>query len=103
MNELKGKFEKLINIAIACSAMLLCSMLVKHYFADKKRSVTNDSLDLRVPAGTKIAMSDVRLSGERTLLLILSAKCRYCSERAAFYRRLVKWLDGRVFRLLSVR
>jgi peroxiredoxin len=97
------KTELLANVAIIVVALLLGGVLVKRYLwpggaADAPRA------DPRIPAGTRATLPGVDWAANgRTLLLVLSRDCRYCTESAPFYRNLAREAEGRAgVRLIAV-
>lgn len=90
MRNIHKKIELFSNIAIIIVALSLGGVLVSRYFlstvaAPKPSAVESDSLK----AGTKLQLSDIDWSkSEKTLLMVLSANCRYCTESAPFYQKL---------------
>jgi thioredoxin-related protein len=102
MKNLTKKIEFVANIAIIVVAVLVCVVLVKNYLlADRSKT---DPRDMRVAAGTKLSLADVDWAKNgQTLLLVLQKGCRYCSESAPFYQRLVRETAGREnLRLIAV-
>jgi rhodanese-related sulfurtransferase len=94
MSKPHRRIDLFANVAIIFVALLLCFVLAEHYFAGGRKNANQSNPDPRVPAGTKISLPDGARLGDRTLLLVLSTKCHYCSESAPFYRRLVGALEG---------
>jgi hypothetical protein len=90
------KTELLANIAIIVVALLLCGILVKRYILPGNEAAPAQSLDPRIPAGTKAALPGVDWAkhGE-TLVFVLSRDCRYCTQSAPFYQRLTREAAGR--------
>lgn len=95
--------ELLANLAIVVVAVLLGIVLVSRYLLPASPQPT-DGESARVKPGTKLSLPTVDWGkGDRTLLLVLSTSCRFCTESAPFYRRLAeeKARNGRV-RLMAV-
>lgn len=91
-----GKFARTIelttNIAIITVAVLLSIVLVKHYILPRVQPDVS-ALDSppTVPTGTKVSLQDVNwAANKRTLLMVLSDGCRFCTESADFYKKLVQ-------------
>src|ERR1051326_954748 len=88
--------ELLANISIIAVAVLLSVVLVKHYLqgeaqtraaAPQPGAALNAQPD--IAAGVKLSLPNVNWAGSnRTLLLVLSSGCHFCSESAGFYKRL---------------
>jgi hypothetical protein len=90
------KTELLANIAIIVVALLLGGVLVKRYLLPGGGAAPARGPDPSVPAGTKVSLPGVDWAGNgRTLLLVLSRDCHFCTESAPFYQRLVRETAGR--------
>ena len=88
------RLEFLANLAIIVVAVLLSIVLIKSYLLPN--SSKEKPPDRRVPAGTKLSLPGVDWSANnQTLLLVLQKGCRFCSESAPFYQRLVRETAGR--------
>lgn len=94
MENIKGKIEVAANLSIIVVGLLLCVVLVKSYVipAPARQSVGE-------PAGTRgiiksgdaVAVSGVDWEKNgKTLLLVLSTTCHFCTQSGPFYQRLVK-------------
>jgi rhodanese-related sulfurtransferase len=89
---LKGskKTEWAINIALIVVALLFFVALGKTLLS-KNKSASNIP---PLAAGTKLDWADVDWARPgQTLVLALSTDCRFCSESAPFYQRLIKGLS----------
>lgn len=104
MSNVSKKIEMAANIAIIVVALILGGILVKQYYFDDNRDVRGVNAELRIPAGTRIPLPDIDWAdNKQTLLLFLSTDCRFCSESAPFYQRLVQATIGqRDIRLVAV-
>lgn len=80
--------DLLVNASIIVVAILLSVVLVKNYLLPGRgHSLTDEST---ISPGTKLSLPRVDWSKtEQTVVLVLSESCRYCTESAPFYRRLV--------------
>lgn len=88
MNNLTKRIELLANIAIIVVAVLLGGVLVKRYLWPQPQSPQSQA---RIQPGTKLSVPGVEWGkNERTLLLVLSTSCRYCTESSPFYQRLAQ-------------
>ncbi|MGB7925746.1 MAG: redoxin family protein [Pyrinomonadaceae bacterium] len=95
------KVEFLANIAIIVVALLLGFVLVKNYLLPDRDK--GGPPNMQVPVGSKVSLPGVDWAGHnQTLLVVLQKGCRYCSESAPFYQRLVKETDGRNLHLVAV-
>ena len=90
MNNLHKRTELLANIAILIVAILLSVVLVKRFFLDSNKP-DNQARANQLAPGDRVPVEgiDWAKSG-RTLLLVLQKGCRYCTESAPFYQRLIK-------------
>jgi len=95
------KLEVLANIAVIITSVVLCSVLVKKYFfaaAKQEASVeavqskladSGSSRRQSIQAGTKVSLPGIDWSkNARTVVLVLSTTCHFCSESAPFYEKL---------------
>jgi hypothetical protein len=88
MNNLTKRLEQLANVAIIVVALLLGGVLVKRYLLPQAESPQAQS---RIEPGTKLSVPGVEWEkNERTLLLVLSTSCHFCTESAPFYQRLAQ-------------
>lgn len=88
MDNLTKKTELLANVAIIVVAVLLGSVLVKRYLLPQAPSPQAQS---RIQPGTKLLVPGVEWDkNNRTLLLVLSTSCHFCTESAPFYQRLAE-------------
>jgi hypothetical protein len=103
MSNLYKRLELLANIAIIVVALLLCGVLVKRYLLPAQPGPETPEA-ARVKPGTKLSSPGLDWSkSEKTLLLVLSTDCRYCTESAPFYHRLAEQRAGRQdVRLIAV-
>lgn len=98
------KTELLANVAIIVVALLLGGVLVRRYLWPGGGEAATARADPRIPAGTRATLPGVDWAANgRTLLLVLSRDCRYCTESAPFYRDLAREAGGRAdVRLIAV-
>jgi len=97
------KTELLANIAIIIVAILLGGVLVKRYLLTSDEAFDDRNSVSRIAAGTKVSLPEIDWAkSDRTLLLVLSKGCHFCSESAPFYQRLVLDTDGRGVQLVAV-
>lgn len=88
-----GRFTKSIelsvNIAIITVAVLLSIVLVKNYLLPA--TSRDHQSAARVLPGTKLSAPIANwAANRRTLLLVLSDGCHFCSESAGFYQQLAQ-------------
>ena len=88
MNNLTKRLEQLANVAIIVVALLLGGVLVRRYLWPQAESPPAQA---RIQPGTKLSVPGVEWNkNERTLLLVLSTTCHFCTESAPFYQRLAQ-------------
>lgn len=84
------KIELLANVAIIITALLLGAALVKR----SSLTASDDRQDAAATqqrAGAKAPLADVDWErNDKTVVLVLSKSCGYCTESAPFYQRLVE-------------
>lgn len=86
-NKLNKRIELVVNLAIILVVILIGVFFVKNYLLPSRS--TPETVDYRVPAGTKVSLPEIdwAQNGE-TLLVVLKKGCRFCAESAPFYQRL---------------
>lgn len=121
MENTKGKFARALeyatNLSIIAVAIVATTVLVKNYLlrpnapaAVENAALAGDRSSPRPPesqrpdrpsptgpaAGTQISVPGINWSdSEETVVIALSQKCRFCTESAPFYQKLVGELAGR--------
>jgi thioredoxin-related protein len=102
MNNISKKLEVAANVAILVVALLLGVVLVKRYLAPGPPPEPPRAE--RLKPGDKLALEDVDWrQSKKTLVMVLSTNCHYCTESAPFYQRLAREKSGRDdVRLLAV-
>lgn len=102
-NRLSKAIETSANIAIIMVSVLLCVTLIKNEFNSSPQPAASGppKANTSIRQGDKLTLPEVdwQKNGQ-TLLLALSTTCHYCTESAAFYRRLKQ--DGGDIHLLAV-
>src|SRR2546426_4312395 len=87
MNRLLKRIELIANVCIIVVALVIGVMVARRILFHRPEP---ESSVPAIQAGTKITLPKVDWSSNgRTLLIVLSTGCRYCTARAPFYRRLV--------------
>lgn len=98
MNNPVRRIETIANISIIILAVLVGAVFVKRYFF-----AAPTEPDFEIHAGTKVSLPDVDwIKNGQTLLIVLQRECRFCSESAPFYQRLVRETESLPVRLLAV-
>lgn len=86
---LAKKLELLANVAIIVVALLLGAVLVKRYLLPQPS--TAKTADARIQPGTKLSLPGMEWGrSDKTLLMVLSTQCHFCTESAPFYQRLAR-------------
>ncbi len=101
MKDWKPKIEIAANIAIVVVAVLLGVVLIKQGFFS---TPAKTKADLRVPDGTKLSLPHTEWEKTRkTVLLVLSKNCDFCSTGAPFYQKISAAVTNRTdVRLIAV-
>ncbi len=89
MSNLQKRAEVAANIAIVVVAVVLCVVLVKRFVLDKPDPGPRQAAN-QLAAGDKVPVGMEWVKGGQTVLLVLQKGCRYCTESAPFYQRLIK-------------
>lgn len=95
MKNVHQKIQTLSNVAIIIVALLFGLVLVNRYLLPSapKPSVAESN---SIKAGMKLPLSAVDWSkSDKTLLIVLSTNCRYCTESTPFYQKLTQQKAGR--------
>jgi len=88
MNNLTKRIELLANVAIIVVAVLIGGVMAKRYLLPQAQSPQAQSL---IQPGTKLSVPGIEWDkNNRTLLLILSTSCHFCTESSPFYQRLAR-------------
>lgn len=94
MKDIKGKVEVAANLSIIVVAVLLCVVLVKSYVIPAPaQQAAGEPAGTRgvIKRGDAVAVSGVDWQKNgKTLLLVLSTTCHFCTQSGPFYQRLVK-------------
>lgn len=79
------KIEKAGNIAILCLCVLISSVVVWKFVLPHRYQASS-----HVPTGQELKLSTVNwASREKTVVLVISTQCRFCTESAPFLRLLI--------------
>lgn len=85
MNGIGKKIEIIANLAIIAVAIMIGIVSYQKYF--KTPETVGPPA---VPIGKKIALSNVDWAkNKKTIIIALQEGCRYCSESAPFYQKLI--------------
>lgn len=91
---------RILNIAILLVALALSALLVKKFFFQPAAQ----NPDYRIAANAVLNVNGINWAdSDRTVLLALGRDCKYCSDSAAFYRRLAAGIASQTsMRLIAV-
>jgi hypothetical protein len=97
------RVELVANLAIIGVAVLLAIVVVRIYLTPAPQEEQKKAV-AAIRQGTQLSLPGLDWTENRpTLLLVLSTTCRYCTESAAFYQRLVQArTQGGDIRLVAV-
>lgn len=85
MSGLEKRLEIAVNVAILCAFLTVAALAAQRFWIT--RSADRGS---GPEIGAKVSLAGVEWSKSgRTLVLALSTTCHFCSESAAFYKKLV--------------
>ena len=95
------KIEMIANICIIAATVVFV-VSIGWFFLRSNPSLRNSRSSIQ--KGTKMTLPDVNWStSPKTLLLVLSTDCKYCTASAPFYRRLVNLAgETRNTRLIAI-
>ena len=89
MNNLHKRAELFANIAIVIVAILIGVVVVKRFILNSNEP--NRAAANQIAPGDKVPLSGVEwVKSGHTVLLVLQNGCRFCTESAPFYQRLIK-------------
>jgi len=97
-----GAFHKKIglaaDIAIILVAIMIGAVLVQRYFSPRPAQPSET-----VALGTKVSLPGVEWTKNgKTLLVALQVGCRFCSESASFYQRVVQTANDKGVKVVAV-
>jgi thioredoxin-related protein len=90
--KLARTIELTTNVVIITVAVLLSIVLVNNYILHGGQPAAGAVDSPRtIPNGAKVSLQNVNwAANKRTLLMVLSDGCRFCTESADFYKKLVQ-------------
>lgn len=99
MKHLPKKLELFANVAIIIIALLIVILLIQKFFsATPSSSITNTSL-----IGSKLAIPNYDWSKKsKNIVLVLQKGCRFCTESASFYQKLIKEIQNQDVEIITV-
>lgn len=102
MNKFNQKIELAANILIVIFALLIIGVLVQRYFISSP-AAKNSSQRIQPTIGKKVSLPDTNFSEKsKTLILALQSNCRFCTESAPFYKRLVEEAKDKNIKFVAV-
>ena len=98
MDKWKKWLEVGANVAIVCVCVLIIVIGVKRYL------MPTPNADLAGPAkGTHLALAGVDWNhANRSLVMVLSTQCHFCSESAEFYKKLLPEASDRKIQVVAL-
>jgi hypothetical protein len=85
MNSWKKWLEVITNIAVLCVCVLIAFIGIRDFLSPNTRAVLSGP-----SKGTHVSLPGVDWSrANRTLVMVLSTQCHFCSDSAAFYQKLL--------------
>jgi thiol-disulfide isomerase/thioredoxin len=95
MSNLHKRIEIIANIGIIIVAILLGGVLVNRYLLPPSPNVEVGE-GILIKPGMKLSLPGVDWDrADKTLLMVLSTNCHFCTESAPFYQRLAQQKAGR--------
>ena len=88
-----GTFAKTVKVTIniAITLAVLSIVFGKNYLLSSVQPDARSPESPAVTAGTRLSLQDVNWTeNKRTLLMVLSDGCRFCTESAEFYKKLLQ-------------
>jgi thioredoxin-related protein len=100
MSKVYQKIELTANILIIVVAVLLIGLFTQRYFFQNSSA----SPERKSPTiGNKITSGDFDWSkSSKNVLLVLQKGCKYCSESAEFYKKLIQQSQGKNVKITAV-
>src|SRR5262245_60201403 len=100
MSKIYQKIELMVNILIIVVAALLVGILIQKYFFSGSPMVSG----IKSPIiGAKVQIADIDWpKSNKNVLLVLSKGCRYCTESAEFYKKLIQQTQGKNVQITAV-
>lgn len=91
MTPLRQKVELIANVAIIAVSVIIIAAFVDRFFVRPSSGTAPAQRKDIVYKGSKAAIADVDWAQSRkNLVLVLSTKCRFCTESMPFYQRLAE-------------
>jgi hypothetical protein len=102
MSKISSKIEMTANILIIVVALLLGATLIQRYFFPSPAG-SNQPSRVQPVVGSKLELADVNWSSQpKSVVLALQTTCRFCTESAPFYKRLIQQAKDRNIKVIAV-
>jgi hypothetical protein len=101
MPNLSRKIEVAANVAIILLVLLLGGILIRNYwFGNRSKRLDQHQSAIK---GSQLQLKGVDWGqSERSLVLVLSSKCHFCTESMPFYQRIAAARQHKALRLIAV-
>lgn len=100
MSQIHKKIELTANVLIIVVALLVVGIFAQRYFFPKE---TTPQLPKAPAVGDKVLLADFPWSkSNRNVLLVLKSGCRFCTESAEFYKRVIQQAKGKDINIVAV-
>jgi thioredoxin-related protein len=99
MKDLSKKLEIAANVAIVAVAIMIAAVMVQRYFWAPAVKPPPEPPKI----GSTVSIADYNWNEQpKTLVLALQTGCRYCSESAPFYKRLLEQAQQKHLKVIAV-
>src|SRR5262245_11743365 len=100
MSKIYQKFELAVNILIVIVVVFLVGIFIRQYFLPGSPAVSGPKFPI---VGAKVSIADIDWpKSNKNVLLVLSKGCRYCTESAEFYKKLIQQMQGKNIKITAV-
>lgn len=83
------RLAKLTNFAVLCAALLFSFVLIRDHVWPQSKPSKSDILREQSLVGQSLELAGVAWQTDRSLVLVLSANCRFCTASSPFYRNVI--------------
>ena len=91
-----NRLEVAVNVALLCAFLAVAALAVKRFWTPQQ-GISEPTV------GTKLSLQNADWgASDKSLVLVLSVGCHYCSESAEFYKRLLPVAQSARMRILAV-
>lgn len=100
MSKIFQKFELTVNILIVIVVVFLVGIFIRQYFLPGNPTVSGPKFPI---VGAKVSIADIDWpKSNKNVLLVLSKGCRYCTESAEFYKKLIQQTHDKNVQITAV-